>query len=67
MALQVRWTLMGQWYIQGLTAQLIQNQEGHGVQEVGFIAFQMTKPSVLTVLRWQEGSDTDPSGECPPH
>lgn len=67
MALQVRWTLTEQWYIQGLTAQLIWNQEGHGVQEVGFIAIQMTKPSVLTVLRWQEGSDTAPSGECPPH
>lgn len=49
----------------------MEDPEGHGVQEVGFITVQMTKPSVLgcmqTALRLQEGIDAVPSGECPPH
>ena len=71
MAVQVRGSLTGQGYTQGRTAWLMSNPEGHGVQEVGFITVQMTKPSVPscrpTVLRLREGIDAVPSGECPPH
>lgn len=55
----------------GPVAWLTSKPEGHGVQEAGFIAVQMTKPPVLsctpTALRLQEGIATGPSGVCPPH
>lgn len=57
--------------MQRRTVWLMSNPEGYRVQEVEFITVQMTKPSVLSCvpmgLRLQEGIDTVPSGECPPH
>lgn len=62
--LQVPSALTGPGCRQGRTVRLMWEPEGRGVQEVGFITVQMTKPPVL---RLQEGIDAVPSGECPPH
>lgn len=52
------------------TMWLMQNLEGCGVQEVGFITVQMTKPSGLSSLsmafRLLQGMDAVLSGKCPP-